>query len=85
MTEFGKTKLLTYEKLSKLGYNIVIYPVTTFRLAMKATAEGLAEIKLKGTQEDILDKMQHRKELYTLSRYEDYNSFDQSIFNFKVK
>jgi methylisocitrate lyase len=85
MTEFGKTKLLTKEQLSNLGYNIVIYPVTTFRLAMKATVDGLAEIKAKGTQEGLLDKMQHRKDLYTLSRYEEYNSFDQSIFNFTIK
>lgn len=84
MTEFGKSKLLTYAQLSQLGYNIVIYPVTTFRLAMKATIDGLADIKAKGTQEDLLDRMQHRKDLYDLSRYEDYNSFDQSIFNFRV-
>jgi methylisocitrate lyase len=85
MTEFGKSKLLTYDQLSRLGYNIVIYPVTTFRLAMKATVDGLAEIKAKGTQEGLLDQMQHRKDLYALSRYEQYNSFDQSIFNFKLK
>ncbi len=84
MTEFGKSKLLTYDQLSKLGYNIVIYPVTTFRLAMKATIDGLSEIKSKGTQEGLLDRMQHRKDLYALSRYEEYNSFDQSIFNFKL-
>jgi methylisocitrate lyase len=45
----------------------------------------LAEIKAKGTQEGLLDKMQHRKDLYALSRYEEYNSFDQSIFNFTIK
>lgn len=84
MTEFGKSKLLTAKQLSNLGYNVVIYPVTTFRLAMKATVEGLAEIKTKGTQEGILDRMQHRKELYELSRYEEYNSFDQNLFNFKL-
>lgn len=84
MTEFGKSKLLSAKTLSDLGYNIVIYPVTTFRLAMKNTIDGLAEIKAKGTQEHILDKMQHRKDLYELSRYEEYNSFDQSIFNFKL-
>ncbi len=84
MTEFGKSKLLTTKQLSNLGYNIVIYPVTTFRLAMKATLDGLAEIKSKGTQESLLDKMQHRKDLYELSRYEDYNTFDQNLFNFKI-
>jgi methylisocitrate lyase len=53
-------------------------------LAMGNTISGLAEIKAKGTQEGLLDKMQHRKDLYELTRYEEYNSFDQSIFNFKV-
>lgn len=85
MTEFGKSKLLTFEQLSNLGYNIVIYPVTTLRLAMKATVDGLKEIKSQGTQEGLLDKMQHRKDLYAMTHYEDYNSFDQSIFNFKLK
>jgi methylisocitrate lyase len=85
MTEFGKGKLLTTTQLSNLGYNIVIYPVSTFRLAMKATIDGLNEIKAKGTQEGLLDKMQHRKDLYALTHYEDYNNFDQSIFNFKLK
>lgn len=84
MTEFGKSKLLTAKQLQDLGYNMVIYPVTTFRLAMKATVDGLAEIKKVGTQEGLLEKMQHRKDLYELTRYEEYNSFDQSIFNFKL-
>lgn len=85
MTEFGKGRLFTYTELSNLGYNIVIYPVSTFRLAMKATIDGLHEIKAKGTQEGLLDKMQHRKDLYSLTCYEEYNAFDQSIFNFKVR
>ncbi len=85
MTEFGKGKLLSYAELSSLGYNIVIYPVSTFRLAMGATVEGLKEIKAKGTQAGLLDKMQHRKELYALSRYEEYNAFDSSLYNFTLK
>lgn len=85
MTEFGKGKLLTYDELSNLGYNIVIYPVSTFRLAMKATIDGLAEIKSKGTQAGLLERMQHRKDLYALSRYEDYNAFDSSLYNFTLK
>ncbi len=84
MTEFGKSRLLTHKQLSDLGYNIVIYPVTTFRLAMQASIDGLAEIKTKGTQEGILGRMQHRKDLYDLSRYQEYNAFDQDIFNFVV-
>ena len=40
MTEFGKSKLLSYKDLENLGYNIVIYPVTTQRLAMKNVEDG---------------------------------------------
>ena len=85
MTEFGKSKLLTTKELTNLGFNIVIYPVTTLRLAMKAAKDGLVQIMADGTQENILDKMQHRKDLYELTDYERYNSFDQNIFNFKIQ
>lgn len=85
MTEFGKSKLLTTAQLENLGYNIVIYPVTTLRLAMGAIDRGLDVMKAEGTQESLLDVMQHRKDLYDLIRYEDYNAFDQSVFNFVVK
>lgn len=85
MTEFGKSKLLTAKQLENLGYNLVIYPVTTLRLAMGAIDRGLDVIKAEGTQESLLDIMQHRKDLYALLRYEDYNAFDQNVFNFKLK
>lgn len=84
MTEFGKSPLLTTRQLENLGYNIVIYPVTTLRLAMKAVEDGLKHIYHEGGQEKILDKMQHRKELYELLDYESFNEFDKSIYNFKV-
>jgi len=84
MTEFGKSKLLNTHQLQDLGYNVVIYPVTSLRLAMKAVEKGFQQIQLDGTQENILGEMQHRKELYELVRYEDYNAFDQDIFNFKI-
>ncbi|MBI1214818.1 MAG: methylisocitrate lyase [Alphaproteobacteria bacterium] len=85
MTEFGKSRLLSAAELENLGYNLVIYPVTTLRLAMGIIDRGLETIKSEGTQESLLDEMQHRKDLYDLLRYEDYNGFDQNIFNFQVK
>ncbi len=84
MTEFGKSQLLDFQQLRNLGYNMVIYPVTTFRLAMKAVEDGLADILKHGTQAPLLDKMQDRKRLYEILRYEDYNRFDTDIYNFKV-
>ncbi len=85
MTEFGKSKLLTKAQLESLGYNIVIYPVTMLRTAMGAVERCLDTITEHGSQEPMLDQMQHRKDLYELLRYEDYNAFDQDIFNFKVE
>ena len=84
MTEFGKSKLLNASQLENLGYNMVIYPVTTLRLAMYHVEESLRSIKDNGTQEHLLDKMQNRSRLYELVDYEAYNEFDQSIYNFKI-
>ncbi|MCY4524469.1 MAG: methylisocitrate lyase [Halobacteriovoraceae bacterium] len=84
MTEFGKSKLLDYQTLEKLGYNIVIYPVTTVRLAMKAVEDGLDHLLEHGGQEEILPKMQTRQRLYEILNYEKYNKFDKDIFNFKL-
>ena len=85
MTEFGKTKLLNYKELENLGYNIVIYPVTTQRLAMKNVEDGLRDIYVNGHQNNIIDKMQTRKRLYELVDYEKYNSLDEKIYNFNTE
>jgi len=85
MTEFGKTKLLNYNDLENLGYNIVIYPVTTQRLAMKSVEDGLRTIFKDGHQSNIIDKMQTRKRLYEIVDYEKYNSLDEEIYNFSKK
>ena len=85
MTEFGKSDLLTTLQLADIGYNVVIYPVTTLRLGMFAVEEGMREIEAKGTQSGLIDRMQHRSRLYELLRYADYNQFDDEIFNFTVK
>ena len=85
MTEFGKSKLLNYKKLENLGYNIVIYPVTTQRLAMKNVEDGLRAIFKDGHQNNIIDKMQTRKRLYDLVEYEKYNALDKKIYNFSTE
>jgi len=84
MTEFGKTKILSTRELENLGYNIVIYPVTTQRLAMKSVEDGLRIIMQDGHQNNILDKMQTRKRLYELVEYEKYNTLDNKITDFKT-
>ena len=84
MTEFGKSDLLSVSELSTLGVGIVIFPVTTLRMAMKAAEEALSEIAEKGTQRDMIGRMQTRGELYELLRYEDFGDFDRAIYNFKL-
>ena len=82
MTEFGKSKLLNKTELENLGYNLVIYPVTTQRLAMQNVENGLKSIFKEGHQNNIIDKMQTRKRLYELVDYEKYSSLDEKIYNF---
>ncbi len=84
MTEFGKSKLLSANELQNLGYNIVIYPVTTQRLAMKNVEDGLKAIFKDGHQNNIIDKMQTRKRLYELVEYEKYNTPGKKITDFKT-
>jgi methylisocitrate lyase len=85
MTEFGKSELLTTRQLADIGYNVVIYPVSTLRLAMQAVEIGLRDLHSAGTQSGILDRMQHRSRLYELLRYAEYNEFDSDIYNFALQ
>lgn len=84
MTEFGKTPLLTRDELAGLGYNIAIYPVTSLRLAMFGVERGLATLAEEGTQAALLDRMQTRARLYEVIRYEEYNRFDRSLYDFTL-
>ncbi|OIQ79252.1 methylisocitrate lyase [mine drainage metagenome] len=84
MTEFGKSPLLDVATLERLGVNVVIYPVTTLRIAMGAVEAGLRTIAAEGTQSSIVPAMQTRARLYELLDYADYTQFDSSVFNFTV-
>ena len=70
MTEFGKSPLLSFTDLSGLGYRMVIFPQSAFRVSMKATQKLLHALKESGTQKKWLDEMQTREELYKLLDYD---------------
>src|ERR1700719_3413857 len=70
MTEFGKSPLLTFEQLKDLGYRMVIFPQSAFRVSMRATEKFFKALKKSGTQNDWLDQMQTRQELYDLLDYD---------------
>ena len=79
MTEFGKTPLTTADELARLGYKMVIWPVTALRVAARAMEETYAQLARHGTQEGLLDRMQSRQELYDVIRYADYEALDSTI------
>lgn len=70
MTEFGKSPLMSIKELVDLGYRMAIFPQSAFRVSMKATGEFFAALKKAGTQNDWIDKMQTRQELYDLLDYD---------------
>jgi len=84
MTEFGKGPLLDAATLENLGYNIALYPVTLFRLAMGAVEDGLAALAADGTQQALLPRMQTRARLYEVLGYEEYGAFDSAVFDFTL-
>src|ERR1700730_13617108 len=70
MTEFGKSPLLSFHDLMELGYRMVIFPMSAFRVAMRASEGFLRALKKSGTQKDWIDEMQTRQELYELLDYD---------------
>jgi methylisocitrate lyase len=80
MTEFGKSPLLDYQDLAKLGYRIVLYPLTAFRAALRAARDTLADLIHKGHQRDRLPQMLTRAELYELLGYSGYEARDRAYF-----
>ncbi|OAJ73877.1 methylisocitrate lyase [Brevibacillus sp. SKDU10] len=79
MTEFGKTPYYTAEEFAKLGYRMVIYPVTSLRVAAKAYERVFQVMKEQGTQKGELANMQTRSELYEVISYEEFEALDKEI------
>jgi methylisocitrate lyase len=70
MTEFGKSPLLSFRDLVGLGYRMVIFPQSAFRVSMRAIDQFLRALKKSGTQKEWIDEMQTREELYELLDYD---------------
>jgi methylisocitrate lyase len=80
MTEFGQSPLLTFHELTQLGYRLVLYPVTAFRLAMKAAEIMLTRLQNEGHQQGMISAMLTRQELYDYLGYTDYEERDRRYF-----
>ncbi|MBV8411440.1 MAG: methylisocitrate lyase [Alphaproteobacteria bacterium] len=79
MTEFGRTPFFTAAEFEAMGYKMVIWPVSAFRVANKAQARLYAALRSDGGAQALLDEMQTRAELYDLIGYHQYEALDRSI------
>ncbi len=77
MTEFGKTPIIPASRFGEMGYQMVIYPMTGFRLMLKTLDDGYRELLQTGTQQGLLDKMRTRQELYERIDYAEYDAKDR--------
>jgi methylisocitrate lyase len=79
MTEFGRTPFFTAHEFADMGYAMVIWPVTSMRVASKAQADLYAVLARDGSAEAMLPRMQTRSELYEAIDYAGYESLDATI------
>jgi methylisocitrate lyase len=79
MTEFGRTPFFTAREFEEMGYRMVIWPVSSLRVANKAQARLFAAIRQDGGTQKMLEEMQTRAELYETIGYHDYEALDASI------
>ncbi len=80
ITEFGATPLYTQQQLAEVGVDLVLYPLSSFRAASKAALNVYQHIKNDGTQENAVDTMQTRMELYDFLGYHDYEQKLDQLF-----
>lgn len=79
MTEFGRTPFFTAAEFEAFGYAMVIWPVSSLRVANRAQERLYAAIRRDGGAQNMIDEMQTRKELYATIGYHDYEALDRSI------
>ena len=79
MTEFGRTPFFTEQEFEEMGYRMVIWPVSSLRVANKAQEKLYATLKRDGATKAMVNEMQTRAELYDLIRLADYERLDASI------
>lgn len=83
ITEFGMTPLWTVEELKNAGAGLVLYPLSAFRAANKAALNVYQHLRKDGTQQQVIDTMQTRAELYESIGYHDYEQKLDELFSKK--
>lgn len=77
MTEFGRTPIIPAPDFGRMGYSMVVYPVTALRVMLGAARELLAALKSSGSQEALIPRMLTRAELYDLLGYDGYTEWEE--------
>jgi methylisocitrate lyase len=80
LTEFGKTPLFTLEQMKSAGVAMTLYPLTAFRMMSAAAEAAYRTLREKGTQAELLDRMQTRQQLYEMLNYHDYEKKLDELF-----
>ena len=80
LTEFGKTPMFTTDELAGVGVRMALYPLSAFRAMSRAALEVYSELRDKGTQSGVVDKMQTRMELYDVLGYQAYEDKLDELF-----
>jgi len=76
ITEFGSTPLYTVDELAGSGVKLVLYPLSAFRAMSKAALKVYGAIRNDGTQQNVVDDMQTRVELYD---HLGYHAFEEKL------
>jgi methylisocitrate lyase len=79
MTEFGRTPYYTAQQFQEFGCKVVIWPVSSLRVAAKAMESMYSELAEKGTLIDKLEEMQTRAQLYDTIGYHSFEELDDSV------
>ncbi len=76
ITEFGQTPLFTREELGAAGVDIVLYCCAAYRAMNAAALKVYESIRREGTQQNVIELMQSRADLY---HYLDYHSYEARL------
>ncbi|MEW8323813.1 MAG: methylisocitrate lyase [Candidatus Thiodiazotropha taylori] len=80
ITEFGSTPLFTVDELASADVSIALYPLSAFRAANAAALNVYQNLRKDGTQQNVVDTMQNRMDLYDYLGYHDFEQKLDSLF-----
>ncbi|MFC3901447.1 methylisocitrate lyase [Acinetobacter marinus] len=83
ITEFGDTPYYTKDELAEQGISMVLYPLSATRAMQKAALQVMRSVREHGTQVNVLDTMQERKELYEFLNYHEFEQTLDKLFQEK--